>query len=79
MVKFLIATIQVASSQLHQESAQNLPELLLIKFLPSTYTITAISWPPPLISQLFHTGHFEQGSTFFYSQAVVEQSLDDSS
>jgi len=45
MAKILIITIQ--------ESAQNSPELFLLKFLPSTYTITAISWPPPLISQLF--------------------------
>ena len=49
MAKILIK-ICVSSSQLHQESAQNLPELLLLKFLPPTYTITAISWPPPLIS-----------------------------
>jgi len=27
--------------------------IVLIKFLPSTYTIAAISWPSPLISQLF--------------------------
>ena len=33
--------------------AQNSPQLLLLKFLPSTYAITAISWPPPLISRLF--------------------------
>jgi len=32
----------------------NWTELLLLKFLPSTYTITAISQPPPLISQPFH-------------------------
>ena len=38
---------------------------IVIKILPSTYTITAISWPPPLISQLFHTSHFKQGRTFF--------------
>jgi len=45
----------------------HLAELLLLNFLPSTYTITAISWLPPLvISQLFfHSGHFEQGVTFF--------------
>ena len=34
--------------------------------MPSIYTITAISWVTPLISQLFfHTGHFEQNCTFF--------------
>ena len=32
---------------------KNSPELLLLNFLLSTYTITAISWLPPLISQLF--------------------------
>ena len=57
-------SICVASSQ---ESAQNLPELLLLKFLPSTYTITAISLLPlwlaisllPLwFHNFFYTGHF---------------------
>jgi len=33
----------------------SLPELLFLKFLPSTYTVTAISWRLPLISQLFFT------------------------
>ena len=32
----------------------------------------AISWLPPLILQLFHTGYFEQGCTFIYSQALFE-------
>jgi len=45
--------------------------LLLLIFLPSTYTITAISWLPPLISQLFHTEHFAP----FYSQAVFEHNI----
>ena len=31
----------------------NSPKLLLLKILPSAYTITGISRPPPLISQLF--------------------------
>ena len=52
-VKILIRAICVASFQFHHESAQNSPELLLLKFLPSTYIITAISWSPPLISQPF--------------------------
>jgi len=54
----------------HPSFTQNSPELLLLKFLPSTYTNTAISWPPPLISQLFHICYFEQGCTVFYSHAV---------
>jgi len=66
-----IATIQV-DFVLTDETNINWPELLLLNFLPSTHTITVISWVPPLISQLFHTGHFKQGLTFFYSQAVFE-------
>ena len=38
--------------------------IIVIKTLPSTYTIKAISCPPPLILQFFHTGHFYQGYTF---------------
>ena len=44
--------------------------IVVIKFLPSTYTITVISWLPLLIS---HTGHFEQGRTFFYSQTFLSR------
>ena len=43
--------------------------IFVIKILLSTYTITAISWPPPLILQLFHTSHFKQGHTFFLQPA----------
>ena len=32
-----------------------LTELLLLNFLPSTYTITAISWPPPFDLTTFFT------------------------
>jgi len=70
MAKKLLKTIRVnlhclisaslAISTKFSALAQNSPELLL-KFLPSTYTITAISKPP------FHTGHFKQSRTFFYS------------
>ena len=45
-------------------STQNSGELLLLIFLPLTYTITAISWPPPLILQLFHTGHLNRTDLF---------------
>jgi len=61
----LFRSVCVASSQLHQESAQNSPKLLLIKFLPSIYTITAISWLPPWFHNFFYTGHFEQGHPLF--------------
>ena len=47
----------------------NWPELLLLKFLPSTYAITAISWPPP---QLFSHWPFRKGPYLFNSQAVFE-------
>ena len=50
----------------------NWPELLLLKFLPSTYTITAISWPPLRFHNFFHNGHFWTGPPVFYSQAVFE-------
>jgi len=58
--------------QLHEESAQNSPQLLLLKFcyqpIPSQPFLGC-----PLISQLFfYTDHFKQGRTFFYSQAVFE-------
>ena len=53
--KFLIATIQVnlcciilASLGISKEFTWS----FIVKFLPSTYIITANSWPPPLISQL---------------------------
>ena len=65
MVKNLITTIQVNLCCLIPGISTNWPELLLLKFLPSTYTITVISWPPSLISQPFHTDHFKQGRTFF--------------
>jgi len=42
----------------------NQPELLLLKFFA---TITAISWPSPLISQLFHTGHFQTEPHLFFT------------
>jgi len=70
--------------QLHQESAQNSSKSLILKFLISTHTTTAISWPPFLISQLFHTGHFKQGCTFFTARLFLSsfcyilQGLDDS-
>ena len=38
--------------------------IVVIKIFQSTYTITAISWLPPLISQLFHTGHFKYAAIF---------------
>jgi len=53
MAKILITTIQVNLCCLIPYSGQNSSELLLLKLLPSTYTITVISWPPPLISQLY--------------------------
>jgi len=46
-------------------SSTNWPELLLLKFLSSTYTITAISWPPLWFHNFFHTGHFWKGPPFF--------------
>ena len=49
----------------------NWPELLLLKFLPSAYAIIAISWPPPLIYNFFHTGHFKQGCTFFTAKLFL--------
>ena len=56
MTKVLIATIQVILCWfLGWGNA-------LLKFSPPTYTIPAISWPPPFF---FHTGHFEQGRTVF--------------
>ena len=71
--KILITIIQVNIELIPVKRQQKLTWIVVIKFLPSTYTITAISWPPPLILQLFHTGHFKQGCTFFYNQAVFEQ------
>jgi len=50
----MASELKVAKSKA-AEAAQNSSELLLLKFLPSTYTFTAISWPFPLISQLFFT------------------------
>ena len=44
-----------------------------LKFFPSTYTITVISWPLLLISQFFYTSYVKQGRTLLYSQAVFEQ------
>jgi len=38
-------------------------QLVIIKILLLTYTITAISWMPPLISQPFHPGYVEHGHT----------------
>ena len=63
--KHTFRSICVASSQLHQESAQNSPELWLSKYFPSTYTITAISWLPPLISQLFALTILNGAAPFF--------------
>jgi len=51
MAKILTTAILVNLCCLIPASAHTLPELLLLKFLPSTYTITAISWLP----LLFHT------------------------
>jgi len=55
--KILIPAIQVNFVLIPNEAGMstNWPELLQLKFLPSTYTITAISCPPPLISQLLFT------------------------
>jgi len=53
-----------------QDSASNLPELSLLKFLLLP-TITAISWPPPRISHLFHNGLLG-GCKIFYSLAVLD-------
>ena len=70
--KNLIATIQVKLCCLIPASLGLSEKLLLLKFSPLAYTITAISWPPPLISQLFHSSQFEQGRIYLYSQAVFE-------
>jgi len=68
---------------------KNSPEFLLLKFLPSTYTITAISWSPSLILQLFFTLAILNGSTPFFTARLflvditsfcdILQGLDDSS
>jgi len=61
MAKILITTVQVNFVLIPSEAGMRQHKL---KFLPSTYTITAISWLPPLISQFFYDGHFEHGYTF---------------
>ena len=56
MAKFLIITIEVNFLLIPSKAGMRqhkLTRIVVIKILPSTYTITAISWPPPLISQLF--------------------------
>ena len=42
-----------------------LTRIVVIKLLPSTYTITDISWPPPLISQLVSYWPFQTGPHLF--------------
>ena len=50
--------------------------IVVIKFFPSTYTITAFSWLPLHFHIFFPTGYFiKMGCTFFYSQAVFEHSF----
>ena len=61
MAKILITAIQVNFVLIPSEAGMRQPELLLLKFLPSTYTIRAISWPPPLILQLFSHWPFLHG------------------
>ena len=52
--KIVITTIQVNFVLIPGVMRQhNLTRIVVIKILPSTYAIPAISWPPPLISQLF--------------------------
>ena len=46
----------------------NSHKLLLLKFFPFPYTITAISWPPIWISHLWIFG----AAPFFYSWAVLD-------
>ena len=72
MANFLMTTIQVNFLLIPSEVGMRQHTIAALNFLPSTYTITAISWLPPLILQLFHTGYFEQGCTFIYSQALFE-------
>ena len=44
---------------------------MLINF-NNAYIIAAFSWPPPLISQLFHPDFIESRTLFFCSLAVFE-------
>ena len=64
MAKILITAIRVNFVMIPGEARMKQHKLIritAIKILPSTYTITAISWLPPLISKFFHA---EQGRTF---------------
>ena len=59
--KILITKIQVNFVLIPSEAGMRkhkLIRIVVIKILPSTYTITAISWPPHLISQLFSRWSF---------------------
>ena len=65
MAKILITTIQVNFVLIPMKLGwgnTNWPELLLLNFLPLTYTITAISWSPLYISHR----PFWSGPHFFY-------------
>ena len=53
MAKILLTTIQVNFVLIPGMRQHKLTRIVVIKILPSTYSNTAISWPPPLISQLF--------------------------
>ena len=73
MRKFLITTNQVNFVLIPGETRMRQHKLIwivAIKIFPSTYTITAISWPPPF---LFHTGHFKQGRTFFTARLFLSR------
>jgi len=73
-------TIQVNFVLTPSEAAMRqhkLTRIVVIKIFPSTYTITAISWPPSLISKLFHTGHFlkNRAAPFFTARLFLSRSL----
>ena len=65
--KILIITILVNLCCLIPTSPGISTKLLLLKYLLSTYTITAISWLPPLISQAFFTSTILNMATPFFT------------
>ena len=63
----ILITIQVNFVLIPSEAGMRQHRIIVIEILPSTYTITAIFGRPLWFHNFFHTGHFKQGHTFFYS------------
>ena len=72
MARILITTIQDNLCPYPKGISTKFTWIVAIKIFAINLYYHSHFLATPFISQLFHTGHFEQGHTFFYSQAVFE-------